>query len=172
MKPEMLDALNKQINAEIYSSYLYFAMAAYCDDNRLPGFANWMRCQAQEELFHAAKFYKYINERGGRVTMSPIDGPPNDWKDPLEVFKNVLSHEQHVTELISNLVDLSLQLKDFTAHQMLDWFVGEQVEEEDTARGIIDSLELVKGDGRGMLMLDRELAQRTFVAPPLYGAGA
>lgn len=162
---KMLGALNKQINAELYSAYLYISMAAYFDDLNLPGFSNWMNVQFQEEQAHAFKFWHYVVERGKRVRLMAIENPPWDWGSPLEVFEAVYKHEQHVTSLISGLVDLAQEEKDHLTYNMLMWFVGEQVEEEASADAIVRQLKMIKGDGRGLLMIDRELAQRVFVPP-------
>jgi ferritin len=161
--PKMQDALNKQINAEIYSAYLYLSMAAYFEANTLSGFASWMRVQYQEEMSHALKFYDYVNERGGRVQLAAIDEPPAEWKSPVDVFQVTLEHERLVSSLIHKLVDLAVELSDHATNQMLQWFVGEQVEEEATAEQILDEINLV-GDARsGLFMLNRELGQRVFV---------
>jgi len=161
--PKMQDALNKQINAEIYSAYLYLSMAAYFEANTLSGFASWMRVQYQEEMSHALKLYDYVNERGGRVQLAAIDEPPAEWKSPVDVFKVTLEHERLVSSLIHKLVDLAIELSDHATNQMLQWFVGEQVEEEATAEQILDEINLV-GDARsGLFMLNRELGQRVFV---------
>ena len=140
-------------------------MAAYFQSVSLGGFANWMRVQAQEELTHAMKFYDFINERGGRVTLTAIDAPPTKWKSILDVFENTLSHEQKVTGLINDLVNLALKEKDHASQIFLQWFVSEQVEEEDSADEIVQKLKLIGKDGGGIFMLDRELGQRAFTAP-------
>jgi ferritin len=158
-------AINKQINAEIYSAYLYLSMNAYFHSINLPGFANWMRVQALEELTHADKFYNFLVSRGGQIKLEAIDGPPVQWKSPLDVFENSLKHEQKVTSLINNLVDLSLKEKDHATNSMLKWFVDEQVEEESNAENVVRQLMLMGESGHGLYMLDRELAQRVFVPP-------
>ncbi len=156
-------AINEQINAEMYSAYLYLSMAAYFEDINLSGFANWMQVQAQEEMSHAMKFYRYINERGGRVTLKKIDAPPQEWKNAVEVMEQVYDHEQKVTSLINDLVNLANEQKDHATSNMLQWFVAEQVEEEANADELLQQLKLIGGKGQGILMLDRELKQRTFV---------
>lgn len=158
-------AINNQINAEIYSAYLYLSMNAYFFSINLNGFANWMRIQALEELTHADKFYHYLVSRGGRVKLTAVDGPPSQWKSATAVFEEVLKHEQKVTSLIHSLVDLSLKEKDHATSSMLNWFVDEQVEEESNAESIIQQLKLMGESGNGLYMLDRELAQRVFVPP-------
>ena len=129
------------------------------------GFANWMRVQAQEEDSHAMKFYNFINERGGRVLLTPIDGPPTEWDSPLATFEAVLEHEQKVTSLINELVELALAEHDHATNIFLQWFVSEQVEEEDSVNDVIQQIKMVGGAEGGLFMLDRELGQRTFTAP-------
>jgi len=162
----MEDALNEQINAELYSAYLYMSMSAYFENEGLNGFAHWMKFQAQEEQLHAEKFYSYINERNGRVILKAIDAPPVKWDSALAVFKNALAHEEKITGLINNLVNLAIEEKDHAAHQFLQWFVEEQVEEESNVRNVIDELNLIGGGGSGMFMLNRELGQRVFTPSP------
>ena len=154
------DAINGQVNAELYSSYLYLAMEAYFQSLNLPGFANWMRVQTQEEMFHAMKMYDFVNSRGGRVMLEAIAKPPGEWKSPLAVFEAGYKHEQKVTGLINDLVDLAIKERDHATNSFLQWFVTEQVEEESSAQKVLQSLKLVGKDGAGLLMLDRELAQR------------
>jgi len=169
LNDRMQEALNGQCNAELYSSYLYLSMSAWFQSQSLPGFANWMRIQAQEELMHAMKFFDYINERGGRAITAPIEGPPIDWPSPLAAFENVLRHEQKVTNLIHGLVSLAQEERDHATAGFLQWFVTEQVEEEASASEIVGKLRLVGGEGSGLLMLDRDLALRVFT-PPAGGA--
>lgn len=161
----MEKAINKQINWELYSSYLYMSMAAYFESVNLKGFSNWMRVQVMEELTHAKRFYDFLTARGGRVVLTEIKSPPTDWKSPLAVFENVLDHEQHVTALINDLVDLSVKMKDHATNSFLQWFVNEQVEEEASADEIVQSLKLNKNNPGGLYMIDKDLAQRTFVPP-------
>ncbi|NYT02157.1 MAG: ferritin [Methanosarcinales archaeon] len=168
---KMLAALNRQVIWEMYSAYFYLSMSAYFESTGFRGFANWMRVQAQEELFHAMKFYDYIVSRGGRVTLLQIDQPPEEWASPLKVFEDVLAHERKVTGLISGLVDLAIAEKDHAAWSMLQWFVNEQVEEEENAEEIVKKVRMV-GDEKGvglLYMLDKELATRVFT-PPAGGA--
>ncbi len=154
------DAMNEQIKNELYSAYLYLSMAAYCDSVNLPGFAHWMRAQAQEETGHAMKFYDFIYDRGGRVVLKAIDQPLADFQSPLHVFEETLAHEQKVTGMINNLYTLAAQEKDYASQGFLQWFVDEQVEEEHTAAQIIETLRMI-GDHKGSLfMLDRELGKR------------
>lgn len=160
LNPKIQEALNQHINAELFSSYLYLSMSAYFESQSLPGMANWMRVQAQEELMHAMKFYAYVNERDGRVTLTAVDGPRTEWSSPLEVFEEAFRHELKISGLINRLVKLSNDESDFATHSFLQWFVNEQVEEEAAAKLIIDRLRLVGDNGVAMFMLDNELARR------------
>ena len=162
---KMEAAINQQINAEMYSSYLYLSMATYFESISLGGFSNWMRQQAQEEMFHAMKMFDFVCERGSRVTLKAIDEPPSEWSSVLDVMENVLAHEQKVTGLINDLVNLALDERDHATNIFLQWFVSEQVEEEDTAGGLVDKLKLIGGDANGLFMLDTELATRVFTLP-------
>lgn len=162
---KMEKSLNDQINAELYSAYLYLSMSAYFESINLAGFANWMKIQAQEEVAHAMKFYDYLVERGGRVTLLTIDAPPTTWSSPLSAFEDVYEHEQKVTSLIHTLMDLALAEKDHASVSMLRWFVDEQVEEESSADTIVEKLKLVGEKGRGIFMLDQQLGQRVFTSP-------
>jgi len=162
LSKKMGNALNEQLNAELYSSYLYLSMSAYFTSTNLNGFANWMRVQAQEELMHAMKFYDFINERDGKVTLTQIEAPKTKWNSPLEVFEDVYKHECKVTSLIHNLVDLAVTEKDYATNTFLQWFVTEQVEEESSALEIVDKLKLMGDNSVAQFMIDGELAQRTF----------
>lgn len=155
-------ALNEQVNAELYSSYLYLSMSSYFQSISLKGFANWMSAQAQEELSHAMKFYDYIIERGGKVSLEKIDAPPREWSSPLKVFEDTYKHEQKVTSLINSLVDLAISEKDHATNNMLQWFVAEQVEEEANASEILDQLKIIGDEKRNLFMIDRELGQRVY----------
>jgi ferritin len=166
------ESFNKQITAELYSSYLYLSMAAYFESMNLPGFANWMKVQAQEELVHAMKFFTFINDRSGKVELAAIDGPPVSWETPLTVFEDAYKHEVKVTALINNLVDTALAERDHAAAAFLQWFVTEQVEEEASADGVVQQLRLAGSDGSGLFMLDRELATRVFTMPLNIRSGA
>lgn len=165
IKQRVQDSINNQINAEMYSAYLYLSMSAYFEEINLPGFANWMRVQAEEEQFHAMKFFNYLIERGGRVALETIEKPKFEWSNPVEVFEEALAHEQHVTALINEMAEVAEQEKDRATQNLLIWFIDEQVEEEATADGIVQQLKLINGEGHGMLMLDREFAARTFTPP-------
>jgi len=165
LSEKMGKAFNDQVNAELYSSYLYLSMEAYFQSLSLKGFANWMRCQAQEELFHAIKIYDHINERGGRVTLTTIESPQVEWKSPLDVFEATLAHEKKVTGLINNLVDLAMSEHDHASNSFLQWYVNEQVEEEASADDVIQKLKLMGDVPNGLFMIDRDLATRVFTMP-------
>ena len=165
LSSKIQDALNNQLNAEIYSSYLYWSMAAYFESQGLSGFANWMDVQRQEEEFHALKFYRYINSRGGRVLMKPIAGPPTEWDSPLAAFEAVLAHEQKVTGLINDLMTLAIEEKDHATASMLQWFVTEQVEEEENATKIVQQIKMMQDAPGGLYLLDQHLGQRVFIPP-------
>lgn len=159
------EAFNIQINAELYSAYLYLSMAAYFEAQNLPGFANWMRVQFQEEQFHAMKMFDFVNERGGRVILTKIDGPKVEWENVVDVYEEVLAHEQHVTSLINNIMDIAIDERDHATKSFLNWFIDEQVEEESAAEAIISELRLIDGKGNGILMMDREFRARVFTPP-------
>lgn len=157
-------ALNEQLKWEMYSANLYLAMSAYFQDDGLPGFANWMRIQYQEETDHALKFYDFVLSRGGLAKLSAIDQPPAEWANALEVFSAAAKHEAEVTRRINELVHLAKSEHDFATDIFLQWFVTEQIEEEDNVKNIIDRLKLVNSEGQGLLMLDSEAASRTYTA--------
>lgn len=165
IKQKIQDELNQQINAELYSAYLYAAMGAYFQSINLKGFGNWMDVQYKEETAHAVRMYNYLNDRGGRVVLTAIDGPPTEWRSPVAVFDAVYKHEQKVTGLINDLVNLAMEEKDHATYNFLQWFVAEQVEEEASADEILQQLKLTADDTSALLMLDRELGQRVFVDP-------
>jgi ferritin len=162
---KMESALNKQINAELYSAYLYLSMNSYFQSVNLMGFANWMRVQSLEEMTHADKFYGFVNDRGGKVTLAAIEGPPDKWSSPLAVFEAVYKHEKKVTKMINDLMDLAINEKDYATSSFLQWYVDEQVEEEANADGIVQQMKLVGDNTGGFFMLDRELGQRVFTPP-------
>jgi ferritin len=165
LSEKMQAAMNEQVNAEFYSAYLYLSMSAYFESQNLAGCANWMRAQALEEQTHAMKFFHHIAERGGRVTLKAIAAPPAEWDSPLTVFEHVLGHEQKVTGLINDLVNLALEEKDHASNLFLQWFVNEQVEEEASATDVLEKVRRVHDAPHGLWMLDRELGQRTFTPP-------
>lgn len=159
------DAINAQINAELWSGYLYLSMAMHFEAEGRPGVANWFRIQFKEEQAHAEIFINYLNQRGGRVVLSPIDAVPSTWESPLDAFEATLAHEQKVTGLINALYALAEQEHDYATRDRLAWFVTEQVEEEDNARQLIDKYRLMGDNGMGVYMLDQELAARTYNVP-------
>lgn len=163
---KMESALNDQVKWELWSAYLYLSMAAYFAQQGLPGFANWMRVQEQEERFHGMKFFDYAIGRGGRIALQAFEAPPNTWKTPLGAFEEVLKHEQGVTARINALMDLAIKEKDHATASMLAWFVNEQVEEEANAQDVIQKLKLVAGNPSALYLLDKELGTRVFTPPP------
>ena len=165
LKEKMIESLNFQMNAELYSAYLYLSMAAYFEANDLSGFANWMRVQAKEEMTHAMKFYDYLVQRGARITLTEIKAPPSEWDSPIAIFEHVYEHEQMVTGLINKLVDLAISLSDHATNNFLQWYVAEQVEEEESSSGVLQKVKLAGDSSSGLLMLDQELAQRIFTPP-------
>ena len=166
MNEKMAKAINKQINAELYSSYLYLAMAAYFQSINLKGSSNWMKVQALEEEYHAMKLYGFLEDRGARPVLDAVAKPPAAYQSPLDAFESVLKHEQKVTGLINDLVDLALKEKDHASNAYLQWFVNEQVEEEANATEIVEKLKLTGGEGAGLFMIDQELAARVFLLQP------
>ncbi|MFP4520957.1 MAG: ferritin [Fibrobacterota bacterium] len=165
LSEKMQDTLNSQINAEIYSGYLYLSMQAYFESLGLPGMSNWMSCQSKEEMVHAMKIYDYINERNGRVILSAIETPQTEWSSPSEAFEAAYAHEQKVTALINGLVDIAIKESDHATNNFLQWFVSEQVEEEASVSAVIDKIKLMGDSGSGMYQIDRELGSRVFTPP-------
>lgn len=163
--PKMSEAINAQINAELYSSYLYLSMSAWFASTGLPGFASWMRAQAKEEDFHANKMFDYLLERGGKVELEAIDKPDIDWESPLKVIEAVADHEAKVTGLINELVNCALDERDHASNIFLQWFVSEQVEEEASVGEVLDRMRLVGSDSAGMFAMDMEMSKRVFVEP-------
>lgn len=156
-------ALNNQVNAELYSAYLYLAMSAYMETQNLPGFASWLVVQGQEEMTHANKIYRFIIERQGTAELLAIKKPPVKWASPLDAFKAAYNHEVKVSKMINDLVDLAIKEKDHASNAMLQWFVNEQVEEEAAADEVVQKLKLVGKSGEGLLRLDEQMGARTFV---------
>jgi ferritin len=152
--------LNKQINQEFYSSYLYLQMSAFFDEEKLNGFAAWMKIQSQEEYKHAMKLYEYVLQANAKVDLQKIDAPKNKWKDALDVFQDTYKHEKQITGYINEIVDVALTEKDFATFSFLQWFVTEQVEEESTALLILDKIKLIGDNKTGLFFLDREMAGR------------
>lgn len=165
-------AINDQINAELWSAYLYLSMSAYCYDNGYNGVANWYQVQFKEEQDHAMILFNYVISRGGSVTLKPIEKVPTKWDLLLDSFEETLKHERIVTGLINDLYTLALQESDYATQSMLKWFIDEQVEEEETALDIINNLKMIKDNGYGLYMLDKELSGRTYkTAAPLTKSG-
>ena len=164
---KMEKALNDHLYEEFYSFYLYLAMSEDLNSEGLSGMAHWMRNQAQEEYIHAIKFMDYIAEQGGKVILKAIPAPPKSWKEPKVIFDEALGHEQHITACINKLVDIAASLKDHATVNFLNWFVGEQVEEEASAREVVDMFKMTGKAPGGVFMINRELAQRPIAANPL-----
>lgn len=158
---KMLKALNSHLNEEFYSSYLYLSMAAYFEARNLKGFANWFRIQSSEEQLHGMKFFNFILQKGGKVTLSEIAVPKIEWKSIQEVFDDTLKHEQKISGLINKLVDVAMIEKDYATNTFLQWFVTEQVEEEANVEEIIQKIEMIGDNKSGLYMLDNELGSRT-----------
>lgn len=156
----MQDAINEQINKELFSSYVYLSMAAYFEDINLPGAANWMYIQAEEEREHAMKLFQHLVDRGGRVHLKAIAAPETEWASPLAAFEAAYEHEQKVTQSIHALYETALAEKDYPAQVMLQWFIEEQVEEEKNASEIVANLKRVEAHESAILMLDHRLAKR------------
>lgn len=159
------EVLNKQINAEFWSAYMYLSMSAYFQAKGLKGFANWMRVQYQEEVTHAIKFYDYILGRGGNVKLEAIAKVPTEWKGIVDAFKDTYNHECKVTEMINNCYETAINEKDHATSTMLQWYINEQAEEEQNAQTILDQLNLIGENGQAIYLLDKELATRIFVDP-------
>jgi ferritin len=154
------DVINEQIKNELYSSYLYLAMSAYFEAQNLPGCAHWMRMQSNEEVAHAMKFFDFIFDRGGRVTLKAIDQPAFEWKSPLAAFEQAYEHEQKVTAMINNIYAVATKENDYPTQVMLHWFIDEQVEEEKNASTIVEQLKMIGDHTNGLLMLDHRLGER------------
>jgi ferritin len=165
LSEKLLDELNQQIMHEFYSAHYYIAMAGYCADQDLPGFENFFIMQAEEERFHAMKFYHYVNEMGARVDIRGLDTPKNNFASMKDVFKEALEHEKFVTDRIYTLMNIATEEKEYATMSMLNWFIDEQIEEMDSMNAILKQLERMGEKGNGIYMLDKELAQRTFTPP-------
>ena len=166
LSEKMEAAINAQINAELYSSYLYVAMGMYFQAIDMSGAATWMDAQAQEELAHAKRLMDYVNERGGRVVLEAIEKPPVEWSSCLDAFEQALAHEKKVSSLINRLVSLARDEQDHMTDNFLQWFVAEQVEEEASAGEVARKLRLVGDSGSGAFMIDNQLGTRIFTPPP------
>ena len=171
LHPRVEAALNAQINAEMWSAYLYLSMAAYCHDAGFTGMANWFQVQFKEEQDHAQILFNHVIARGGRVKLAPIEAVETEWASVLAVFENTLQHEKKVTMLINDLYTIAIEEKDYASQSMLKWFIDEQIEEEETARDYIDALKKIGDHGYGLYMFDKELAARMYTTPaPLAAA--
>jgi ferritin len=160
LSKKMQDALNDQIKEELASAYIYLGMAAYFESINLSGFAHWMQAQSNEEMEHAMKFYGFVHARGGRVILHALEQPAADYQGVVDVFEKTLAHEQFITGRIHDLYSLAVEEKDYASLGVLQWFVDEQVEEEQTATEILDLLKMVGDKGQGLVMLDRQMASR------------
>ncbi len=167
LSKKMLTALNDQIQHELESAYIYLAMSAYFQANNYPGFAQWMRAQYEEELIHTFRFYDFIHSRGSRVTLQAIPAPPADYNSPLAAFENALAHEEKITGDINRLYKLAIEENDYPSLSFLQWFIDEQVEEEENVGAVVEDLKRIGGSEQGLLMLDRELSQRQSPAAPV-----
>jgi ferritin len=164
LSEKMQDALNDQMNWEIYSAHIYLSMSSHFAGAGLAGVSAWMYAQYQEEMFHAMRFFNYINEAGGHAKLGTIEAPPYEWESPLAAFEQALEHEQGVTARINALADLAMEERNHAVGIFLQWFISEQVEEEDSVGDIVGKLKMV-GDGGGLFMLDRDLGTRVFTPP-------
>jgi len=171
LAPKMEDALNEQLNREMYSAYLYMAMSSHCSNKGLKGFANWFMVQYHEEMFHAMKIYEYINLQGGKAVLKALQQPPSTFVSPLEMYTKTLEHEQFITRSINDLMELAMAQKDHASQIFLQWYVTEQVEEESNDNEIIAQLVIIRDDPNGLMMLDRELAGRVTTVPTEYSKG-
>jgi len=157
--------INDQMNFEFYSSYIYMAMAAYCDSKDLTGFSHWFKMQTLEEMYHMHKMYNYLLERGGRPFFVEVPKPAKKWESVKAAFDNALEHERLVTSRINNIMSISIELHDHATRSFLNWFVDEQVEEESSVNEILKKIALVKDSGEGIYLLDKELKERIFTPP-------
>ena len=162
---KLQEAFNDQINKEFYSEYLYLAMKVYFQELNLQGFVNWFDVQVQEEHAHAMGMLNYLNERGGKIDLRAIEKPELEGTCPLTMFEQVLRHEEYVTSRINHVMDVAEEVKDRAAMHLLDWYIKEQVEEEANVGGVLATLRLIGDDKKALLILDKDLATRTFVAP-------
>jgi ferritin len=165
LNQKIQDAINDQINSELFSAYLYYSMATYFESISLKGFSHWMRVQALEEMTHVQKFFFYVYDRGGQILLKTIEAPPSEWASPLAAFEATYEHEVRVTGLVNGLMDLALAESDHATCNFLQWFVAEQVEEEASADEIVQKLRLVEKTEGGLFLLDQEMDKRTFAMP-------
>ena len=165
MSREHFKAINDQINAELWSAYLYLSMSMDCEAKGYKGLANWFYVQFQEEQDHARIFMNYLNSRDEKVVLLPIAEVQTEWDSVLDMYKDTLNHEKKVTAMINNIAAIAEQDRDYASINRIVWFIDEQVEEEEAAREMITTFEAVEGNKYGMYMIDKELATRTYVAP-------
>ena len=161
--------INDQVKHELESAYIYYSMVSYFTAEGLDGMAQWMTAQAQEELLHASKFFNFIGERGGKVELKDLKIIKTSWSSPLEAFQDALAHEEFITGKINDLMKVAIEVNDYPAKVLLDWFVAEQVEEEDNVGKVVQTLSRLGNSGHGLIMIDRELGQRVFTPPPAEG---
>lgn len=171
LSEKMIEAINQQFNREMYSAYLYMAMSAHSNELGLKGFANWFMVQYHEEMAHAMKMYEYLQRQGAAVRLTTISEPPAAFSSPLDMFEKTLKHERSVTQWINELMDLAIAEKDHATRIFLQWYVSEQVEEEDNDNEMIAQLKLIGDNAHGLLMMDRELAQRVVTVPTDFTLG-
>lgn len=165
LNQKLNDALNKQVNEELYSAYIYLDMLNYFAEKNLQGFVNWFNCQVQEEVAHAKGLMDYIQTRGGKVVLETVKKPDLAYSSIIDIFEKVLAHEQYITSKISELADVADETKDRAAGLFLQWYVKEQVEEEESATGVLETVKLIKDDANALLLYDKELAARVFNPP-------
>ena len=168
---KMTQALNEQVNREMYSAFLYMSMSAHCNQVGLKGFANWFMVQYHEEMLHSMKIYEYIQRQGAQVKLAAIQAPPTAFESPLDMFIQTLAHEQFITRSINDLMELAIVEKDHASQIFLEWYVTEQVEEEENDNDIIAQLKFIKDNPQGLMMLDRELAGRMTTVPTDFSKG-
>ncbi|MBD3344610.1 MAG: ferritin [Chitinivibrionales bacterium] len=171
LSDKMVEALNGQINNEMYSAYLYMAMSAHSTDQGLKGFGNWFMVQYHEEMLHAMKLYEYIQRQGGSAKLQAIKEPPSSWKSPMDMFQATLKHEQFITRCFNDLIELAIQEKDHATQIFLQWYVTEQVEEEENDNDIIGMLKVAGDNAQALMMIDRDLAARITTVPTDFSKG-
>jgi ferritin len=161
LNQKVQDAMNQQIKHEMYSAYMYLSMSAQCESANLPGFSRWLRHQAEEEMEHAMKFYDFIHERNGKVSLYAIDQPPSEFGTPREIFEQVYAHEQKVTGLINQIYKAAIDENDYPSQVFLHWFINEQVEEENNSSQVLETLKMIGESTNGLFMLDHQLGKRS-----------
>ena len=171
LNKKMAQSFNEQMNRELYSAYLYMSMSTQCNTMGLKGFANWFMVQYHEEMFHAMKIFEYIQRQGETVSLKAIQEPPASFKSLLDMFEQTLAHERFITQSINDLMELAISKKDHASQIFLEWYVTEQVEEEENDNDIIAQLKLIKDNVQGLMMLDRELAARATTVPTDFSKG-